>query len=139
MGVLRWYKRDPDAALAGMACLTLEERGAYNTVLDLIYSLEGNLRDDDHYIAHWLCCDVRVWRRIRRRLIDLEKLYLHGGKLRNTRADDEIDKALHRVASAREAGLASAAKRAEQRRNYNDIKSTDVQRSFQQPTPRLVR
>jgi len=34
----RWYKRDPNAALEGMAVLTLEERGAYNTVLDLIYT-----------------------------------------------------------------------------------------------------
>ena len=31
MGNIRWYKRDPDAALNGMAVLTLEERGAYNT------------------------------------------------------------------------------------------------------------
>ena len=32
MGVLRWYKRDPRAALSGMMELTLEERGAYNTI-----------------------------------------------------------------------------------------------------------
>ena len=38
MGTLKWYKRDPDAALSGMFELTLEERGAYNTILDLIYS-----------------------------------------------------------------------------------------------------
>ena len=35
MGELKWYKRDPRAALVGMSCLTLEERGAHNTILDL--------------------------------------------------------------------------------------------------------
>jgi hypothetical protein len=31
MGVVKWYKRDPNAALTGMASLTLEERGAYRS------------------------------------------------------------------------------------------------------------
>jgi len=131
MGTLRWYKRDPDAALAGMAMLTLEECGAYNLVLDLIYSREGNLKDDDAEMSRLLRCDVRVWRRIRRRLIDLEKLYIHGGCLHNRRADEEITSALHRVASARQAGLASAAKREADRKFYNDLKPTAVQRPYQ--------
>jgi len=90
MGDIRWYKRDPDAALAGMAVLTLEECGAYNLILDMIYSREGNLPDDDRSVARWLRCDVRVWRRIRKRLIDLGKLYVHGGMLHNGRSDKEI-------------------------------------------------
>lgn len=131
MGRIRWYKRDPDAALAGMAELTLEERGAYNTVLDLIYSREGNLPDDDRFIAGWLRCDVRVWKRIRQRLIDLEKLYLHAGKLRNAKADATIDEALGRVLSASDAGRASAAKRAAISKKYNDLGLTVVQRPFE--------
>src|ERR1700722_5833428 len=31
MGVVKWYKRDPNAALTGMASLTLKERGAYRS------------------------------------------------------------------------------------------------------------
>lgn len=131
MGRIRWYKRDPDAALAGMAELTLEERGAYNTVLDLIYSREGNLPDDDRFIAGWLRCDVRVWKRIRQRLLSLEKLYLHAGKLRNAKADKTIDEALDRVASAADAGRASAAKREANRKLINDLGLTTVQRPFQ--------
>ena len=42
MGTLKWYKRDPRAALAGMMKLTLEECGAYNKILDLIYLRGGN-------------------------------------------------------------------------------------------------
>ena len=34
MGFRKWHKRDRNAALRGMAALTLEERGAYNTILD---------------------------------------------------------------------------------------------------------
>ena len=136
MGDLRWYKRDPDAALAGMAELTLEERGAYNTILDLIYSKEGNLKDDDYQIAGWLRCDVRRWRRIRRRLFDLEKLYLHGGCLRNKRADRELDAAQHRVSSAARAGLQSWATRKEKLRIIKEPWGTAVQRPFELPTPR---
>lgn len=132
---IRWYKRDPNAALEGMAVLTLEERGAYNTVLDLIYSHDGKVDDDDRFIAGWLRVDVRVWRRLRGRLLDLGKLYLHAGFLRNERADREVHAALHRVASAAQAGLASAAKREGDRRIIKGLNSTTVERALQLPTP----
>jgi uncharacterized protein YdaU (DUF1376 family) len=90
-----------------MAELDLEERGAYNTVLDLIYATAGDLVDDDRQIAKRLRCDIRVWRRIRNRLIELEKLYVHAGRLRNKRADQEIYAAQHRAISSAEAGRKS--------------------------------
>src|SRR4051812_5172595 len=100
MGIIKWYKRDPDAALSGMMVLTLEERGAYNTVLDLLYTRSGNLPDDDRFIAGWLRCDTRVWRRIKTRLISLGKLLIKDGNITNARATSEIDAALGRVLSA---------------------------------------
>lgn len=111
MGSIKWYKRDPDAALQGMFELSLEERGAYNTVLDLIYAKSNKLPDDDRFVAGWMRVDVRVWRRIKARLIALRKLRVEGGFLRNGRADVEVDKALLRVLSAADAGRASASKR----------------------------
>ena len=134
VGKVRWYKRDPTAALEGMACLTLEERGAYNTVLDLIYSHDGKVDDDERFLAGWLRVDVRVWKRIRSRLIGLEKLYTVGGYLRNARADRVVDEALARCLSASQAGLASAAKSQERRSLINGLASTSVQR-----TPQLSR
>jgi uncharacterized protein YdaU (DUF1376 family) len=110
MGIIKWYKRDPNAALTGMASLTLEERGAYNTVLDLIYAHGGAVDDDYKFIAGWLRVDVRVWRRIRQRLIDDGKLYVNGPGLRNARADREIDAAQHRYLSAAEAARSKHAK-----------------------------
>lgn len=127
MGKIRWYKRDPDAALAGMMCLSLEERGAYNTVLDLIYSQGGEVLDDERFIAGWLRCDIRVWKRIRKRLLDLGKLYLAGDALRNSRADRESTEALHRVVSAAEAGRSSGRKRNAEANENNELARTTVE------------
>jgi uncharacterized protein YdaU (DUF1376 family) len=130
MGQIKWYKRDPSAALNGMMELDLQERGAYNTVLDLIYSRDGNLPDDDRFIAGWLRVDVRVWKRIKSTLIERGKLFVQEGLLRNERADVEVLAALSRVASASDAGLASARSRGGKlngTKNENShLASTDV-------------
>ena len=100
MGTLKWYKRDPRAALIGMMGLTLEERGAYNTILDLIYIHDGAVVDNADYLCHALNCNLRTWKRIRARLVDTGKLYPHSGCLRNERADIEVPKAQSLVVSA---------------------------------------
>jgi uncharacterized protein YdaU (DUF1376 family) len=100
MGNIRWYKRDPSAALTGMPNLTLEECGAYNIILDLIYDRGGAIDDDDRFIAGWLRVHVRVWRRLRRRLIELDKIYVNGPTLRNARADREVEAAQNRIRKA---------------------------------------
>lgn len=87
MTSMTWYKRNPDKALTGMMELTLEERGAFNTILDLIYAKGGKLLDNNEFICSWLSCDIRVWRRIKKRLIDLEKIYTDGEFIRNSHAD----------------------------------------------------
>jgi uncharacterized protein YdaU (DUF1376 family) len=139
MGQIKWYKRDPGAALNGMMELTLEERGAYNTVLDLIYSRDGNLPDDDRFLAGWLRVDVRVWKRIKCNLIQRGKLFVENEQIRNSRADVEVLEALSRVGSAREAGLASARSKASKSQpksnNNNDIPSTDVQTGVSTTVP----
>ena len=107
MGTLKWYKRDPRAALAGMMKLTLEECGAYNKILDLIYLRGGNLEDDSEEICRWLNCKPRVWKRIRAKLIDIEKIYVHAGCLHNERADEEIVEYTRKVVT----GIENADKR----------------------------
>jgi uncharacterized protein YdaU (DUF1376 family) len=130
MGQLKWYKRDPDAALSGMMGLSLEERGAYNTVLDLLYSRDGALPDDARFISGWLGTDVRVWRRIRDSLIAQGKLAVVDGLITNSRASLEIDSALSRLQSAREAGHASARTRRHKSNNQaidsNDLAGTNA-------------
>lgn len=103
MGILKWYKRDPRAAILGMLGMTNEECGAYNRILDLIYINDGALPENTDHICDVLKCDPRTWRRLRARLIDLGKLYIHAGCLRNERADFETTQALRRVRVATEA------------------------------------
>lgn len=105
MGTLKWYKRDPRAALTGMRGLSLEERGAYNTILDLIYCHDGALEDNPREICHELHCNVRTWRRIKARLLDLGKLYVYDKCLRNERADVEVAKAQSLAKLSAEASL----------------------------------
>jgi len=134
MGKLRWYRCDPNDALEGMAELTIEERGAYITVLNLIYTHDGAVDDDPRLIAGWLRSDVRVWNRIRTKLLERKKLYVVGNSLRNERADREVDDALHRIATAAQAGLKSAASRADEKRILKHLATTYDQSTAQLPT-----
>lgn len=140
MGKLVWYKRYPDAALSGFYDLTLEERGAYGTVLDLIYAQMNNLRDDDAEMAWRLKCDIRVWRRIKKHLLKLEKIQITDERITNLRCTSEIDRHLHRVVLAQHAGRTSAERRAASKgsppKENKDLAPadvpTDAQRTLQQ-------
>jgi uncharacterized protein YdaU (DUF1376 family) len=112
MGQLQHYRREIRAALAGMRGLSPEERGIYNTVLDLIYDHDGAVDDDEGFITYWCECDAPAWRRVRQRLVALGKLYAVNGTLRNPRADREVAEALQKRAMAQAAGRASGRARA---------------------------
>jgi len=70
-----WYKRNTQDALDGMIVLTLEERGAYNTLLDLMYQRGGNLPDDARWLAGWMGCSLRKWASLRASLIAKGKIF----------------------------------------------------------------
>jgi uncharacterized protein YdaU (DUF1376 family) len=96
---VRWYKHDPDAFLAGTSMLTLEECGAYIKIIDLLYSRDGNVPDDERFMASALGCDVRIWRRIRDQLIHKGKIWIEcsatsgelPGKVRAKRVEHELE------------------------------------------------
>ena len=88
-----WYRRFPDNFLAGTARLTLEEKGAYNVVLDLIYARGGPIADEPRWIAGMCNCSVRKWTSIRGRLIAMGKLVAGDGSLWNERAMAELGEA----------------------------------------------
>jgi uncharacterized protein YdaU (DUF1376 family) len=94
---MKWYKRDPEAFAGGTAELSLEEVGAYTRIIDLIYSRDGNVPDDDMFLCRALRCDIRVWRRIRKRLIETGKVRTSGGLIVNLRATSEISYAQVRM------------------------------------------
>lgn len=70
---MKWYKHDPNAALAGMMGLTVEERGAYYTLIDLLYARDGHVRDE--LVCKALACNPRTWRALKRQLIEKGKVW----------------------------------------------------------------
>lgn len=77
-----FYRRDPSKALSGMIGLSLEERGVYNTVLDLLYSTWRPVEDDRRFIANWCGCAVQKLNPILNRLIASGRLiaFEEGGR-----------------------------------------------------------
>lgn len=88
---LPWYRRFPDNFIAGTVGLTLEEKGAYSLILDLMYVRGGPVPDEPRYIAGVCNCSVRKWNAIRQRLLDLGKITITDGHLTNHRAEEEIE------------------------------------------------
>ena len=90
-----FYRRDPGAALAGMAGMSLEERGVYNTIIDLLYLTWRPVEDSRAYIAGHCGCAVQKLNPILGRLIASGKLirfeddgqfYISNGKFEAERA-----------------------------------------------------
>ena len=78
---MKFYKRDPDAAISGMDELTLQERGAYNSILDRLYSRDGLLPDDDDLLRTLLRCHGREWKAVKARLLAKKKIWVVDGYL----------------------------------------------------------
>ncbi|MDX2277673.1 MAG: DUF1376 domain-containing protein [Hyphomonadaceae bacterium] len=90
-----WHKRYHSEALVSMLGLTPEQRGVYNTIIDLCYARRGPLRDDDATVANSCNCDVRMYRRIKRELIALDRIKVDedAGTIYDARAIAELVKA----------------------------------------------
>lgn len=68
--------------------MSLEEKGAYGLVLDLIYMMgQRGLPDDPQYIAGQLGTSVRKWNSLKKSLIEKGKLHADNGIISNKRAD----------------------------------------------------
>jgi uncharacterized protein YdaU (DUF1376 family) len=102
-----------------MTGLTCEERGAYSTVLLLIYERAEPIPDDDAWIASLLWCSVRTWKKLRAALIVKGKLFAvnYNGvdSLMNKRAADELSKTSAICAARTEAGKVGGRRSAEAR------------------------
>lgn len=90
---MKFYKRDPDRALAGMTELTLEERGAYNTIIDALYSRDGILPDDDEVLRRLMGCHGSKWKAIKSRLIAHGKVWIEDGYLKAKGVDSVLQEA----------------------------------------------
>lgn len=88
---LPYYKRFPRDFLTKTIGLTLEQKGAYSVVLDMIYMCDGRLPDDAQYIAGQLGCSVRKWKSLRDDLVTIGKLVIENGLISNSRADKVLE------------------------------------------------
>jgi uncharacterized protein YdaU (DUF1376 family) len=141
MSKIRRVDFSPDEWLAGTRMLSAEERGLYWDCCALIYSHGGPIEDDEEWLKKALGVDVRTWRRVRGRLIELRKLSSVDvdGKshLMNGRAGREIEAAGGRIDKASRGGKGKAEKRAaaQHRPNFGGTSngsSSDVQAKSEQ-------
>lgn len=78
---LPWYRRFPDNFIAGTVGLSLEEKGAYSLLLDLMYVRSGPVPDEPRYIAGVCGCSTYRWKAIRATLLAKGLLRLVGDEL----------------------------------------------------------
>ena len=77
---MAFYPRD---WLEGTFGLTPEQRAYYIDLIAHIADTGNQLRDDDQYVAGLLRTKVRRWRRVKRELTDLGKIFTENGHLFN--------------------------------------------------------
>ena len=99
-----------------MAELTLEERGAYNSIIDLLYSRAGDVPDDDARVARMIGCHWREWKRLKSRLIVLGRISLEGGKI----TAKSVQESLREAADFSQDQSRRAAKRWHKVKNTNE-------------------
>lgn len=123
---MKWYRRDCDSALTGMACLSLEARGLYNGLLDMIYSRDGDLPYDEELISRTLSISRRTWRKVSNELLDKGKIWVTpAGKIMAKR----VEKELKSVSKRAEHAANNARKRWEKSENSNVINVEPMLRS----------
>lgn len=106
--------RTPGDYIRSTRHLSLEERGAYQDILDQIVEIGQDndppaIPDDARAIAGLLGCTVETWRRLKRRLCfgRLAVLVCEGGLISQGRVVEEIEEARKRIARSQKAGKAS--------------------------------
>jgi hypothetical protein len=101
-----------------MAPLTAAQRGVYNSILDLLYSRDGVVPDNDRAVAHAITIDLRQYRNLKRQLEAAGKLRSQDGFLSANGVRSVLANAQLRSSSAR----ANAQLRWDRQEKANNIK-----------------
>lgn len=124
-----WHKRYHGRAIKGYMGLSLEQRGAYSTFIDLLYDSgwrEG-IPDRERWFAGILNISVRKWRTIRDELIELGKIeVLPDGSLSDNLYRKERENSLKTSRKRRENGASGGRAKAENSKKLNDINDSDL-------------
>lgn len=121
MSDLPFYRRYPSDFIAGCVSLTLEQRGAYNTFVDLLYDRGEPLIDNERLLAGYLNVSVRKYRLVRDALLEMGKLHRTAdGRLSNKRFEKEIEHARKTQKKLAENGSKGGRTRAENQKKANE-------------------
>lgn len=93
----------PDDWIAGTLLLNHEQRGVYDTLINLIYSNGGPVKASKEWPRAFGCDRERLWQ-ILTELVDLEKITKKYNVFSNERCENEIEKTVYRIENARENG-----------------------------------
>lgn len=115
-----WYKRYPSNFISGTMRLSLEQKGAYSMVLDLIYDHGGPIPDDSRWIARVCGCSTRKWNQIRQGLIGMGYLHAQDAHLTNRRAEKQIFSSEKEREKLAENGAKGAEKTNEKKSEHNE-------------------
>jgi uncharacterized protein YdaU (DUF1376 family) len=129
MSARPFHKRYHSDALAGFMALTLEERGAYQTLLDLMYDRGGPIADNERLLAGYMGVSLRKWKSLRDDLIGKGKIHLTDeGLLSNSRVEKELENDVKTSRKHAENGLKGARKKHETPKNFNENSESGVAR-----------
>ena len=121
-----WHKRYHSDALSGFIVLSLEERGAYQTLLDLIYDRGGPMPDNDGLLARYMGVSIRKWKSLRQSLITHGKIRVDTeGFLTNDRAIAEIE-GQRKISKIRSENGAKTARKRDENETKIDRKTSET-------------
>jgi len=92
--------------LNGIRTLSMEERGFYLSAMFNMYDLMGELPEDDRKAAMIIGCEIRMYRRLKERLIEIGKLSRdEQNRIYNDRVQREISAYCQEYKNRRQAAL----------------------------------
>lgn len=121
MNYVLWHIRD---FLTGVRGMKFAEVGAYTLVLMHLYDQMGDVPDDDRWMAIAMGVDIRTWKTAKARLLELGKITISGGRIRNQRVEDEITAYCAKVRRKQDAAEAAKKREAEKRQNARVVGNT---------------
>lgn len=131
-----WHKRYHSDALSGFQGLSLELRGAYQTILDLLYDRGEPLVDNERLLAGYMGVSLRKYRAVRDQLLAAGKIHrLPNGRLSNSRFDKEREKTLKTSRKQAENGSRGGTKKSENQKKAN--KNNSAAQPTLEPNPSL--
>lgn len=121
-----YFRFYPADFMLGVRGMSAQEIGVYTMILCRIYEGSGPVEYNPLRLSTYCGMRQATFDKVLEKLVDLDKLQMHGGMISNARADIEIAKRADDLKNNSKAGKASA----EKRQQNQQMKSTRDERAF---------